>query len=153
MEIDNIGKNINNFIQEFRARYKENFEENPEDKTKEGFTKVIYQLLELQNIYYQDYKKASSLNDILKSYFLSYSENFRYSNKKNNRLNEMFETLAIKEKFAFDLNRQENQQIKENINLNKKELIIYKDVLKVKYDQGLFEKYKDELNSKKCKSD
>jgi len=64
----------------------------------------------------------------------------------------MFETLAIKENFAFNLNRQDNKQINESINLNKKELIVYKDVLKVKCNQGLFEKYKDELNTKKCKS-
>lgn len=149
--IENVGKNLQEFISEFRARYKEKFEENPEDKTEEGFQKIIDQLFELQEIYYEDSGKASSLNNILKSYLLSYSENFRYSNKKNNRLNEMFETLSVKKEFSENLNRQDNERIGESIDIHKKELKIYKNIFRLKYDQSLFEKYKEEMKSEKCK--
>ena len=149
--IENVGKNLQEFITEFRARYKEKFEENPEDKTQEGFQKIIDQLFELQEIYYEDYGKAGSLNNILKSYMISYSENFRYSNKKNNRLNEMFETLAIKKEFSDNLNRKDNERIGESIDIHEKELKIYKNIFKVKYDQNLVEKYKEEMRSEKCK--
>lgn len=148
--IENVGKSLQDFITEFRARYKEKFEENPEDKTQEGFQKIIDQLFELQEIYYEDYGKASSLNNILKSYLLSYSENFRYSNKKNNRLNEMFETLAVKKEFSDNLNRQDNERISESIDIHRKELKIYKNIFKVKYDQNLVDKYKEEMRSEKC---
>ncbi len=149
--IENVGKNLQEFITEFRARYKEKFEENPEDKTQEGFHKIIDQLFELQEIYYEDYGKASSLNNILRSYLISYCENFRYSNKKSNRLNEMFETLAIKKEFSDILNRQDNERIAESIDIHKKELKIYKNIFKIKYDQHLFDKYKEEMKSEKCK--
>jgi len=58
--IENVGKNLQEFITEFRARYKEKFEENTEDKTHEGFKKINNQLFELQEIYYEDYIKAST---------------------------------------------------------------------------------------------
>jgi len=148
--IENVGKSLQEFISDFRARYKEKFEENPQDKTQDGFHKIIDSLFELQEIYYEDYKKAGSLNNILKSYLLSYSENFRTSNKKHNRLNEMFETIAIKKEFAENLNRQDNQRINEQIDLNKKELKIYKKVFKLNYDQSLVDKYKEEMKSEKC---
>jgi len=148
--IENVGKDLEEFITEFRSRYKEKFEENPEDKTQEGFQKIIEQLFDLQDVYYEDYKKASSLNNILKSYLISYSENFRYSNKKNNRLNEMFETLAVKREFSENLNRQDNQRINESIDIHKKELKTFKNIFKLKYDQNLVEKYKEEMRSEKC---
>ena len=149
--IENVGKNLQEFIVEFRARYKEKFEENPEDKTQEGFKKIIDQLFDLQEIYYEDYRKAGSLNNILKSYLISYSENFRYSNKKNNRLIEMFETLGIKKEFSDNLNRQDNERITESIDIHRKELKIYKNIFKLKYDKNLVEKYKEEMKSEKCK--
>lgn len=149
--IENVGKSLQEFIAEFRARYKEKFEENPEDKTEEGFQKIMDQLFELQEIYYEDYGKASSLNNILRSYLISYSENFRYSNKKSNRLNEMFETLGIKKEFSDTLNRQDNERIAESIDIHRKELKIYKNIFKLKYDQSLVEKYKEEMKSEKCK--
>ena len=148
--IENVGKNLEDFIAEFRARYKEKFEENPEDKTEEGFQKIIDQLFELQEIYYEDYGKASSLNNILKSYLITYSENFRYSNKKTNRLNELFESLAIKKEFSDVLNRQDNSRVTDSIDIHRKELKIYKNIFKLKYDQNLVEKYKEEMKSEKC---
>ncbi len=148
--IENVGNHIQEFISQFRARYKEKFEENPEDKTQEGFKKIIEVLFELQEIYYQDYKKASSLNNILKSYLISYSENFRNLNKKKNRLNEMFESLAIRVKFAEDINRKDNIRISEIIDIHKREIMVFKNIFKLNYDQNLIEKYKEEMKSEKC---
>jgi hypothetical protein len=149
--IENVGKNLQDFIVEFRSRYKEKFEENPEDKTQEGFQKIIDQMFDLQEIYYEDFEKATSLNSILKSYLLSYSENYRIFNKKTNRLNEILETLSVKKEFSDTLNRQDNQRINDCIDIHRKELKIYKNIFKVKYDQDLFEKYKKEMKSEKCK--
>ncbi len=151
--IENVGKELNDFINEFKERYKGKFkeEENPEDRTEKGFQKIIDSLFELQEIYYESFGKATSLNSILKSYFLTYSENHRMFNKKTNRLNELLETFSVKTQFSDVLHRNDNKRIKDTIEIIKKEIKIYKNVLKLKYDNELVEKYKQEMRSEKCK--
>lgn len=149
--IEGVGNNVNNFINQFRSRYKEKFEENPEDKTKQGFQKIIDQLFDLQEIYYEDFGKACTLNSLLKSFLISYNENFREYFKKTNRLNEKFNNFELKRQFAEVINRQDNQRILDSIDIVKKELKIYKNIFKLKYDQDLVDKYKEEMRSDKCK--
>ena len=126
--IENVGKELNDFINEFKERYKGKFkeEENPEDRTEKGFQKIIDSLFELQEIYYESFGKATSLNSILKSYLLTYSENQRMFNKKTNRLNEILESFYVKTQFSDVLNRQENKRIGDCIDIIKKEIKIYK---------------------------
>lgn len=148
--IENVANNLEKLIEDFRIRYKENFDENTEDLTIEGYQKIIYQFFELQDVYCEDFGKASSLNSILKSYLRSYSENYRISVKKNNRLNEARELTNIRNEFSTHLNRQNNQRILDSLDIISKEIKIYKNILKVKYNQGLFQKYKDDLKTNKC---
>jgi len=72
-------------------------------------------------------------------------------NKKTNRLNEILESFYVKTQFSDVLNRQENKRIGDCIDIIKKEIKIYKNVLKLKYDNELVEKYKQEMRSEKCK--
>ena len=67
------------------------------------------------------------------------------------RINFSSLSLAIKKEFSDILNRQDNERIAESIDIHKKELKIYKNIFKIKYDQHLFEKYKEEMKSEKCK--
>lgn len=80
---------------------------------------------------------------------MSYSENFRMFNKKTNRLNELLESFGVKTQFSDVLNRQENKRINDCIEIIKKEVKIYKNILKLKYDNELVEKYKQEMRSEK----
>lgn len=148
--IENVAKNLEKLIEDFKIRYKENFDENPEDLTIEGYQKIIYQFFELQDVYCEDFEKASSLNSILKSYLRSYSENYRIYVKKNNRLNEAMELTNIRNEFSKHLNIQNNQRILDSLDIVSKEIKIFKHILKVKYNQGLFQKYKDDLRTNKC---
>lgn len=151
--IENVGNELSKFIADFKERYKGRFkeDENPEDRTDKGFQEIADRLFELQNIYLDTFGKATSLNSILKSYLMSYSENYRMFNKKTNRLNELLETFTIKTKFADHLNREENKRINDCCDIIRKEVKIYKNILRLKYDNELVEKYKQEMRSEKCK--
>lgn len=151
--IENVGAELTKFISDFKERYKGRFkeEENPEDRTEKGFQEIIERMFELQNIYLETFGKATSLNSILKSYLLTYSENYRMFNKKTNRLNELLETFTIKTKFSDHLNREDNKRLNDCFDIIRKEIKIYKNILKLKYDNELVEKYKQEMRSEKCK--
>ena len=142
---------MENFICDFRLRYKEGFEENPEDTTIEGFQRIMNQLFELQEIYHENFEKGSFLNAILKSFFISYNENYRNLNKKNNRINEALEIMHLKKDFSENFNRNDNQRILQSIDLHLKEIKIYKNILKINYGQKLIDKYKEDLRTEKCK--
>lgn len=151
--IENVGKELEDFINEFKERYKGKFkeDENPEDRTEKGFQEIHDRLFNLQEIYLDSFAKATSLNSILKSFYLSYSENNRMFNKKTNRLNEILETFAVRTQFSDNFNREENKRILDNIEIVKKELKIYKNILRLKCEKELVEKYKTEMRSEKCK--
>ena len=152
-DIANVGQELAVYIHEIKERYKGKFkeEENPEDRTEKGFRNIVDSLFELQAIYYGSFDKSVSLNSCLKSYLVSYSENYRMFNKKTNRLNELLDSFTVKTQFSDVLNRQENKRINDSIEIIKKEVKIYKNILNLKYDQELLEKYKEEMRSEKCK--
>jgi hypothetical protein len=152
-DIANVGKELGFLIYEIKERYKGKFkeDENPEDRTEKGFRAIVDSLFELQAIYYGSFDKSVSLNSCLKSYLVDYSENYRMFNKKTNRLNELLDSFTVKTQFSDVLNRQENKRINDSIEIIKKEVKIYKNILNLKYDQELLEKYKEEMRSEKCK--
>merc|ERR1712151_97943 len=151
VDIANVGKELGIMINNIKERYKGRFkeEENPDDRTEKGFKEIVDHLFELQEIYYGSFDKSNELNSCLKSYLVSYSENFRMFNKKTNRLNELLESFTVKANFSDVLNRQENKRINDSIEIIKKEIKIYRNILKLKCDQELVEKYKQEMRSEK----
>ena len=151
-DIANVGKELGFLINDIKERYKGRFkeDENPDDRTEVGFRTIVDSLFELQNIYYGSFDKVNELNSCLKSYLVSYSENYRMFNKKTNRLNELLDSFTVKTQFSDVLNRQENKRINDSVEIIKKEVKIYKNILKLKYDQELVEKYKQEMRSDKC---
>jgi len=59
------------------------------------------------------------------------------------------DSFTVKTQFSDVLNRQENKRINDSVEIIKKEVKIYKNILKLKYDQDLLDKYKQEMRSEK----
>ncbi len=148
--IENVGKKLMDLIIDFAERYKGKFELNPEDYTYNGLVKLKESLFYILETYYETFDKSISLNNILKSYLLSYSENFRTINKKINRLNELKETLSVKAEFSDNFYREDNKCINNIIDIIRKEILIYKQIFNLKYNKDNEDLYKKELNSNKC---
>jgi hypothetical protein len=148
--IQNVGKKLMDKIFNFADRYKGKFEVNPEDYTIQGLEKLREAMFDIIETYYDTFNKSVSLNNILKSYFLSYSENYRTINKKLNRLNELLETLSVKAEYSNNFYRDENKTIYNIIEIIRQEIKIYKNIFKLKYDKQSEDIYKKEHNTDKC---
>ena len=66
-----------------------------------------------------------------------------------NRLNELLESLSLKGEFFDIYYRDDNRSICEVIDIVKKEIHIYKNILNLKYDKDRENKYKELFNSNK----
>jgi hypothetical protein len=152
--IDTIGENIDKFIEDYKDKFLKSKSETTiklEDLNRESCKNIVEKLFELQNLYYDDYNKANNLYQIFKDFLINYNENFRTLMKKNNRLNEAFETHNLKSEFANFINREENKIINENLNINRNELKIYKNIFGIEYQINDVLKYHEDLENKKCK--
>lgn len=153
INIENVEKKLIDLINDFAERFKGKFEVNPEDYTMIGIEKLRDSMFELIETYYETFDKSVSLNCIMKSYLVSYSENYRVVNKKMNKLNELLETLSVKAEFSDKYYRDDNKRIMEVIDIVRKEIVIYKNIFDLKYSKKLEDKYKKEMicDTAKCK--
>lgn len=149
--IENVGKKLMEKIDEIADRYKGRFDVDPEHYTLQGLYKLRDNLFEIIELYHFTFDNSVSLNSILKSYLLSYSENFRTINKKMNKLNELLETLSVKAEFSDRYYRDDNEIIYNSIDILRKEIHMYKIIFNLKYTKELEEKYKEEMKNEKCK--
>jgi len=151
--LDNIGKKINDFIEQFKQKFLLNGDEKTikiDDISKEICREFVEKLFELQEIYYDDYNKANDFYQEFKKFLINYSENYRNLMKKTNRLNEAFESLNLKNEFANFINREENKHANETIDINKNEIKIFKNIFGLNYQSADILKYKEDLEKKKC---
>ena len=153
-EINNITDNIAKFIKAFKERFLLNCEESTikmDEVSKENCKNIIDKLFELESIYYEDYHKMNNFYQEFKKFLINYSENYRNLMKKTNRLNETFESLSLKNEFSNFINREENRRINESLNINRNEIRIYKNIFCLEYQASDVQKYRDNLEKKKCK--
>lgn len=152
--IENINENIAKFIQNFKEKFLMNSEEKTikmDEISKENCKNIIDKLFQLQSIYYGDYSKMNNFYEEFKKFLINYSENYRNLMKKTNRLNEAFESLNLKNEFSNFINREENKRINESLDIKRNEIKIFKNVFGLDYKAEDIQKYKDNLEKKKCK--
>lgn len=107
---------------------------------------MIQELFNLQTNYYISFNDSIALNHKLREHLIKYAAKFRLINKKNNKLKERIESNNLKSNLTTIVNREENDRIKDIININKQELTTYKDIFRINYSEDQLNKFKEEVS-------
>lgn len=111
---------------------------------------LIEKVLELMELYYQDYKELLNRYSQYKHFLKLYAEKYSLFNKKINKLKENLENNKIRNTFIGFLWRQENAECSENFALQKKEINLFSTMMCLESTNNLdVENYiKSELEKK-----
>jgi hypothetical protein len=143
---DQFIENINDEADRFEAS-----ESNKENKSKAK--EIIRKLFSIQEVYYHDHNKLLYENKRLKELYLKNNEKHRIVVKKINRLKELSENTDFKENLTIKVNREENRRVKQQLDLHKAELKIYRTLFGVSYNKKEIDEYTkitlNETNEKK----
>jgi hypothetical protein len=107
---------------------------------------MIQELFNLQTTYYNSFNESIGLNQKLREHLIKYAAKFRLINKKNNKLKERIESNNLKSNLTTIVNREENDRIKDIININRQELTTYKDIFRINYTEDQLSKFKEEVS-------
>jgi len=148
--------NKNAYIEKLKALFPESyFDKLPDDEEllKKEARNMVHELFNLQENYYQNFNESIGLNQRLREFLVKYGAKFRLVHKKNNKLKERIESNNLKSNMTTMVNRDENDRIKDIINLNKQELNIYKDIFQVNYNDNDLKNFKEERNQREEEKD
>ena len=119
-----------------------------EELLKKEAQNMLQEMFNLQESYYKSFSDSLILNQKLREFLVKYGAKYRLINKKNNKLKERIESNNLKSNLTTMVNREENDRIKDIININKQELSTFKEIFHVNYNENDLTKFKDEVSSR-----
>lgn len=119
-----------------------------EELLKKEEQNMLQEMFNLQESYYKSFSDSLILNQKLREFLVKYGAKYRLINKKNNKLKERIESNNLKSNLTTMVNREENDRIKDIININKQELSTFKEIFHVNYNENDLTKFKDEVSSR-----
>lgn len=105
---------------------------------------MIKELFNLQGSYYQGFNDSLCLNQKLREFLVKYGSKYRLLNKKNNKLRERLESNNLKGHLTTMVNRDDNDRIKDIININKIELNTFQEIFQINYNEAELTKFNDQ---------
>ena len=97
---------------------------------------IISQLLDYQIKFYDILKKSVEMNHKFNELLLKYNEKYRLIIKKMDKLKEENNTFDIKSDIINNNNKNDKNNIKENITIKNKELEIFKNIYKIENEEN-----------------